>query len=438
MRIHSLLLPIAAIGGACWLLATPQSQAFSTIGGSLGLAQRDVRIFNNFNDATANNNTTPDANFPGYDGAEMAIWKGTLEWSSELHGNGNGDPHQNGGLGSGGANFDPSWQGNATGGGGTNDNIVSAIPGDASGVLAYTETPISDGWTIKFYDNNWTWDDGPGTSITGIDLQGVMCHEYGHALGLGHSSVGGATMFPSISGNGVAARSIAADDTSGVQAVYGVKAATKPRITNVSVSGTAVTISGTNFSATGNEVWFTKTGTGGNGTPIKLTGVTSSGGSISVTAPATAGDGDVLVRNNGTGNANLSNAWPIDIGAAPPTCGVTSFGGGLPGNTAVLSTSSPATQGSTMTFNATGLGVTGAARRIIALVPTNQSVLGFTMLVDYTVAVSLAPFAITAGSGSFTALLPALPGTTLYFQVAAPQAGGNYIGSNRLDVKICP
>jgi hypothetical protein len=44
----------------------------------------------------------------------MAIWKGVSEWGSELHGgNGLGDPTQT--VGSGGANFDVSWQGNAIG-----------------------------------------------------------------------------------------------------------------------------------------------------------------------------------------------------------------------------------------------------------------------------------------------------------------------------------
>ena len=56
-----------------------------------------------------------------------------------------------------------------------------------------------------------------GTGVAGTDIQGVSCHEYGHALGLGHSTVGGATMFPSISGSGVGARSIAADDVAGIQ-----------------------------------------------------------------------------------------------------------------------------------------------------------------------------------------------------------------------------
>jgi hypothetical protein len=322
MRFHSLLLPAAAIGGAVWLLAAPEASAWNPLGGSLGLSQRDVRVFDNFTDSTANDNVTPDANFPGYLGIEMSSWKSVVEWGSELHGSGSGDPHQPGTLGSGGANFDPSWQGNATGVGGTNDNIMSELSGSSGGVLAYCESPISDGWRIRFY-SSWTWQDGPGVATgSQVDHQGVACHEYGHALGLDHTSTSGATMYPSITGTGSAQRSIATDDINGVQGVYGVKSATKPRITSVSASAGVVTINGTNFAATGNEVWFTQKAQGGSGTPIKVTGVAStlSGTKITVTAPSTAGKGDVLVKSSaGSTGAFLSNAWPIDPGVTGGT-----------------------------------------------------------------------------------------------------------------------
>jgi len=315
MRITSLLLPAALAAGTAYLLLPVEpARGFSVLGGSLGLAQRDFRIFNNFTDAGANNNVTPDPQFPGYDGAEMAIWKAVIEWGSELHGNGNGDPTQVGGLGSGGANFDSSFQGNAVGIGGTNDNIFSELAGSDGGTLAFCEAPISDGWRIRFY-SNWTWADGPGSIPFGqFDIQGIACHEYGHALGLDHSADGAATMTPGAVGTGVGQRSINPDDQAGVQFIYGVKSAGKPRITNAVLSGSDVVITGTNFSATNNEVWFTQNGAAGDGTPVKITGVTSNGTTITVTPPGAAGKGDVLVRNNGTGNANLSNAWPLDPG----------------------------------------------------------------------------------------------------------------------------
>jgi len=308
------LFVLGAFSLACSALLPPSASAYSLIGGSLGTTQRDVRVFDNFSDAVTNDNTTPSPSFPGYLGAELAIWKAVVEWQSELHGGGYGDPTQPGGIGSGGANFDPSWQGNASGVGGNSDNVHSEISGSDSGVLAYCETPISDGWRIRYY-SVWTWSDGPGVGLNGTDLQGVACHEYGHALGLGHSTeTTGPTMFPSISGTGSLQRSIEADDIAGVQAVYGVKSSTKPRILSTQVTGTTLVINGSNFTTTNNEVWFTRAGGNTTGDPVKVTGAASTNGGtkITVTVPATAGDGDLLVKKNTTGNSSLSNAYPFD------------------------------------------------------------------------------------------------------------------------------
>ena len=320
MKITQLTLTATGLFAAAWLGLSTETQGFSTIPGTLGTGQRDFRIFDNFTDAQANNNTIENVNFPGYTGAEMAIWKGVIEWGSLLHGTGNGDPSQTGDLGSGGANFDASFQGNANGVGTTNQNIHSELGGNGGGVLAFCETPISDGWRIRYYQN-WLWQDGPGTSFgSGIDLQGVACHEYGHALGLGHSNVGGATMLPSISGNGTNARSINFDDAAGVQFKYGVIDGGKPIITAVAVSGTNVTILGSNFHGSDNDIWFTQAGTGGTGTPVTVSNVGSSAGGtrIDVTLPGAAGPGDILVRNQNGTHSSISNAWPFDPESCSP------------------------------------------------------------------------------------------------------------------------
>jgi hypothetical protein len=319
----SKIVALAGLGAALGLLGVlslpTSTAAFTTIGGSLSTAQRDFRVFNNFADATANNNVTPHVNFPGQTGAVMAIWKGQIEWASGPYaGNGLGDgATSNPNLGDGGANFDNTFQGTATSAGGINANIHNVIAGSSGSVLAFTQTPISDGWTIKYYEG-WTWQDGPGSVSSGIDLQGVACHEIGHSLGLGHSSISGATMFASISGTGVAQRSLSSDDIAGIQSIYGVKSATKPTITGLSGNkavGGVLTISGTQFSTTGNTAWFTKNNSDGN--PVTVGGLASTGGgtSINVTVPAGVVDGEVLIQKNATGNASLSNAFPIDIGA---------------------------------------------------------------------------------------------------------------------------
>jgi hypothetical protein len=289
------------------LLLPTQSVAFTTIGGNLNLGLRDFRVFNNFTDATANDNQTPDPNFPGYLGAPVAIWKAYLEWGSRLHGDGNGDPTQPAGLGSGGANFDPTWQGLATTVGGPNDNIVSEISGSSGNTLAFTEGPIGDGWRMRFFQAAAAWQDGPGTFGPGpgfqnFDIQGVGCHEFGHALGLGHTTDQGATMEAAVASPATASRSIAPDDIDGVRFIYGVASATKPIISGVSVGSCGgITISGSNFFVgSQNEVWFTKTGTGGTGVPIKLLNQSSNGAQIIVSAPAEAGPGDLLVKVPGT------------------------------------------------------------------------------------------------------------------------------------------
>jgi hypothetical protein len=320
MNTKLFLAPALALGGAALLLAPARpSVAFSKIGGSLGEGQRDVRVFDNFLDSTANNNTTPAAQFPGWTGAELAVWKGVVEWGSKLHGDGTGDPQGSNLLGDGGANFDAMWSGHATGIGTTNNNIVSSLADcGGGGTLAFTETPISDGWRIRFCDE-WAWDDGPGTISNRFDIQGVMAHEYGHALGLGHSGIGQATMAPSVAAGSTAIRSIHSDDTDGIQCVYGVAAGTKPMITATvgNAPATSLTIHGMNFGATGNEVWLTSnTATAtGNDPIVRVTNVSSTGGGtvITVTVPANAGPGDVMVNVSGTGGATLSNAFPTDL-----------------------------------------------------------------------------------------------------------------------------
>jgi len=322
MKLNQLILPAVALGlGAAVFLPGKDATAYALSGFTLNQGQRDFRIYNNFTDTQANNNQTPDPNFPGAQGAVMAIWKGCVEWQSVLHGDGDGDPHQPFGLGSGGANFDPSYQGEATGVGGLNDNIHSEINGSQGGTLAYTESPDSSGWRIR-YLSTWTWNDGPNTGIplNHVDLQGVAVHEYGHALGLGHSGVNGATMRPSIAGSGVGARSINHDDQAGVQAAYGVIDLNKPEITNVEISGSTIEIMGFNFDAQDNEIWFTQAGAGGTGNPIKVAGLSSNGTELSAAIPGGAGPGDVLVRRDGGGHIHLSNAWPTDLvdASCPP------------------------------------------------------------------------------------------------------------------------
>ncbi|MES1241058.1 MAG: matrixin family metalloprotease [Acidobacteriota bacterium] len=69
------------------------------------------------------------------------------------------------------------------------------------------------------FNNSYSWQTSSGCS-NGIDLAGVSTHEFGHAVGLGHSSVAGATMYPSVAYCDFSISSLANDDRSGYSAIY--------------------------------------------------------------------------------------------------------------------------------------------------------------------------------------------------------------------------
>ena len=52
------------------------------------------------------------------------------------------------------------------------------------------------------------------------DIDGVMVHEVGHVIGIGHSSVSGATMYPSVSACNIGPRSLATDDVNAKNDLY--------------------------------------------------------------------------------------------------------------------------------------------------------------------------------------------------------------------------
>lgn len=92
----------------------------------------------------------------------------------------------------------------------------------ASGVLAHAFYPPPNGGDLAGdahfdEDETWTIDLPP----TGIDLYTVAAHEIGHSLGLAHSTVQGALMYPYYGG---AHRFLDQDDIDGIQALYGASA----------------------------------------------------------------------------------------------------------------------------------------------------------------------------------------------------------------------
>jgi hypothetical protein len=74
---------------------------------------------------------------------------------------------------------------------------------------------------IVFWDGEFQFFAGTTGCAGGFYIEDIAAHEFGHALGLGHSTSASATMYPSTSSCNTANRSLDPDDLAGVLAIYG-------------------------------------------------------------------------------------------------------------------------------------------------------------------------------------------------------------------------
>ena len=78
---------------------------------------------------------------------------------------------------------------------------------------------ITDADIVTNTAHNWA-DASDPCSGTEFRIEGVMVHEVGHGLGLGHTSVGGATMYPSVSACNNGPATTESDDEAGIDNLY--------------------------------------------------------------------------------------------------------------------------------------------------------------------------------------------------------------------------
>ena len=101
---------------------------------------------------------------------------------------------------------------------GNNDVGWADLPGGVLGIATYGLG--IDEMDIVIDNGSFVWHTGPLPVPPGsFDLETVNLHELGHGLGLSHSGVGGAVMYPSV-GAGQAKRVLHQDDVDGVSFLY--------------------------------------------------------------------------------------------------------------------------------------------------------------------------------------------------------------------------
>jgi hypothetical protein len=237
---------------------------------------------------------------------------------------------------------------------------------------------------------------------------------------------------------GVPLRSIESDDQLGIQSIYGVRAPSKPVITNVVASSGLLTITGTGFAENGNTLWFTQAGAGGNGQPVVLAGIGASNGGtqIVVAAPAGAGPGDVLVQTDGTSHASLSNAWPVDPHGT--AAGGIQVLGIVPASIPVVAVDGPGD----ITLSGTGfLDVTGVAVDGVPLAgfPPTFAVVSDTELdiLDWPqTGLGIATIVVTGMTGSDSITLDVLPSDPPALELAGSTGEGFLFTATGLDITL--
>ncbi|MEP7215616.1 MAG: matrixin family metalloprotease [Anaerolineaceae bacterium] len=247
-------------------------------------------------------------------------------------------------------------------------------------------------------DPEWTWSTGGAVNI---DLQSVVTHEFGHALGLNHSGDGSAVMYPSYSA-GSTKRSLAPDDLAGLVAIYGAVgggATNTPTSTPTTPAGTAI-----------NTPTATPTGTP---TPVPSTATPTATG-VPPTATPTATGVPPTATPTATATGVPPTATPTATGV-PPTATPTAAG--------VSPTATPTTAGVSPTATPTIGGPSATAT------PAGSAATATPTGTPGTTPESGAP-------ATAPPALPIVPGANLMAWPGADQASAKALGRHGASLRI--
>ena len=105
---------------------------------------------------------------------------------------------------------------------------------------------------IAFYDAGWQFFTGTSGCAGGVYVEDFAAHEFGHALGLKHSTVASATMYAMGTNCSTSWRVLDADDLAGVESIYPSSGANSAPSVNITAPSTgASVVQGTGMTFTG-------------------------------------------------------------------------------------------------------------------------------------------------------------------------------------------
>jgi hypothetical protein len=102
----------------------------------------------------------------------------------------------------------------------TNGRICTGSCLAATLISYYTGSVINDADVYTNTRYSYTSSRETDGCSNEFDIDGVMVHEVGHVIGLGHSTVAGATMYPSVNSCNYNNRTLESDDLAGKNDLY--------------------------------------------------------------------------------------------------------------------------------------------------------------------------------------------------------------------------
>ncbi|HKO00415.1 MAG TPA: PKD domain-containing protein, partial [Thermoanaerobaculia bacterium] len=174
-------------------------------------------------------------------------------------------------------------------------------------------------WNIT--EGNLTIQDNvsSATGISSTRLAEIVAHEFGHTLGLGHSTDNTALMYPSVTGLGPSLR---ADDQLAARWLYPNGSQTPPPTTTVpnAPSNLAANISGSNVVLNWNDNASDETGesvyvSSNGGAYAKVTDLAASATTVTLSGFTTGSYSMYVIAFNAAGNSAPSNTVTVNFGA---------------------------------------------------------------------------------------------------------------------------